>query len=194
MKRRDLLAGTVCVVTIEPGAAQTASKPARRHASNSPTDREIWDLALIQNLLAGSALSADTGSSAYQIALYAEDAVMDVGGSVGEIRGRDAIVGVISDSFHAKLRAEGMAHISAQPYIRVTGSRAVAVGYLQIMAHDQSPSEHAPEGIPSTGKWATWRLAANRWEFEFRAGEWQITRRTIRPAPSAEALELLRLD
>lgn len=198
MKRRDVLAGTVSAATMgsatvagTPATERTVSRPATRRAS--PADREISDLALIQNLLAGSALSADTGASAYQSALYAEDAVMDVGGSVGEIRGRDAIVGVITDSSHSKLRAEGMAHVAAPPYVRVTGSRAVAVGYLQIMAHDQSPSESAPEGIPSTGKWVTWRLTANRWDFELRGGLWQITRRTIRPAPSAEALELLRL-
>ncbi|MEY4761373.1 MAG: hypothetical protein RLZZ200_1229 [Pseudomonadota bacterium] len=149
--------------------------------------RELADMVAIQNLLAGSALSADTAASAYQATLYAEDAVMDGGGGAGEIRGRDAIVGIITDAYHSTLRTEGMAHVAAQPQVRVTGSRAIAVGYLQIMSYE-------PPGKESPGRWVTWRLTANRWEFEFRAGRWQITRRTIRPAPSAEALALLRLE
>jgi hypothetical protein len=119
---------------------------------------------------------------------------MDVGGIAGEIRGRDAIISLINDTAHSKLRSEGMAHVAPQSHIRVTGNRAVAVGYLQIMAHDQSGTESSPEGMASSGKWVTWRLTANRWEFEYRAGRWQITRRTIRPAPSPDALQLLRLD
>lgn len=200
MKRRELLVGTVSAAAtasptgaIAPAAARTGDKRTKRLISDTPTDREISDMVLIQNLLAGSAISADTGSSAFQSALYAEDAVMDVGGSVGEIRGRDAIVGVITDASHSRLRTEGLAHLAAPPYVQVAGSRAVAVGYLQIMAQDSSASESAPVGIPSTGRWVTWRLTANRWDFELREGRWQITRRTIRPAPSAEALDLLRM-
>lgn len=195
-----MLAGTVTATATasiagasEPAAARSVVKKARCAASSPLKDREILDIALIQNVLAASALSADTGDAAYQTALYTEDAVMDIGGREGEVRGRDAIVSVITDPSHSKLRADGMAHVASPPYVRVTGSRAVAVGYLQIIAHDQSPGEKAPEGIPSTGKWVTWRLTANRWDFELRGGQWQISRRTIRPAPSTEALELLRL-
>jgi SnoaL-like domain len=201
MNRREVLVGTAASLTATSETAVSAATTAARsdpqrdqhHAADSSGAREIADMAVIQNLLAGSALSADIGDTAYQTALYADDAIMDVGGSKGEIRGRDAIVSIITDASHSKLRAEGLAHIAAQPQIRVNGSQAVAVGYLQIMVHDQSGDEPAPGGIASSGKWVTWRLTANRWEFEFRDGRWQITRRTIRPAPSAEALELLRL-
>lgn len=204
VKRREVLVGTVSAATVASAAtvgtgaasAQPVSRPSlnRKAASSSVHEtRELLDMTIIQNLLAGSALSADVGDSAYQTALYAEDAVMDVGGSAGEIRGREAIVSIITDPSHAKLRAEGMAHVAAQPQIKVDGDRAVAVGYLQIMALDKSGIESSPAGMPSSGKWVTWRLSANRWEFERRSGRWQITRRTIRAAPSSEALELLRL-
>ena len=205
VKRREVLAGSAAVMTATSAAGTStaaistprASRANLRPGATAPSAqqlREIADMAIIQNLLAGSALSADIGQAAYQTALYADDAIMDVGGKAGEIRGRDAIVSIITDPSHSKLRAEGMAHVAAQPYIRIDGNRAVAVGYLQIMAHDTSGTEPGPEGMASSGKWVTWRLTANRWEFEFRAGRWQIIRRTIRAAPSEDALELLRLD
>lgn len=186
MKRRDALIGAMSSLTVPLEAVAAASPPSNSkgdllRAEGAAALREGADIAILQNLLAGSALSADTGDTAYQTALYAEDAVMNVGGSNGEIHGRDAIVALITDAAHAKLRAEGMAHFAALPHIRVDGTRAVAVGYLQIMAPDAS------------GNWVTWRLTANRWAFEHRDGRWQIVRRTIRPAPSAEALELLCL-
>jgi SnoaL-like domain len=201
MNRREVLVATAVSLTAtsESGASATATaarsnlQREQRVATESPLAREIIDIVTIQNLLAGSALSADVGDTAYQTALYADDAVMDVGGSNGEIRGCDAIVSIITDPSHAKLRAKGLAHIAAQPQIRVTGSCAVAVGYLQIMLYDQSSIEPVPGDITASGQWVTWRLTANRWEFESRADRWQITRRTIRPVPSKEALELLRL-
>jgi hypothetical protein len=202
MKRRDVLTGTAVSLMVSSDASTSAVAAAaqsdlqrdHQHTADAAVLDETAAMAVIQNLLAGSALSADSGDTAYQTALYADDAIMDVGGSKGEIRGRDAIVSIINDPSHSKLRAEGMAHIAAQPHIRVNGSRAVAVGYLQIIVPDKSSIEPAPQGIASSGKWVTWRLTANRWEFELRGDQWQITRRTIRPAPSAEALELLRLD
>jgi len=204
VKRREVLVGSAAAMTATSAAATSTAANSvpdtsradlkRRAAAPSNQElREVADMTIILNLLAGSALSADIGQAAYQTALYADDAIMDVGGSAGEIRGRDTIVSIIADPSHSKLRAAGMAHVAAQPYVRVSGSRAVAVGYLQIMAHDASGTEPAPDGMPSSGKWVTWRLTANRWEFEFRDDRWQITRRTIRAAPSAEALELLRL-
>lgn len=200
MKRREFLAGSVSAVTSAAaiGTEATASTAKRRTVAKRSTGpasaHQSSALAIIQNLLAGSALSADVADAQYQSALYADDAVMDVGGGTGEIHGRDAIVRLITDASHSTLRAEGMAHVAAQPYIRISGSRAVAVGYLQIMAPDQAGATRAPAGIPSSGPWVTWRMTANRWELELRADRWQITRRTIRPAPSLEALKLLRLD
>jgi SnoaL-like domain len=212
VRRRDILAGSAVSVTSAANIS-SASASARPRvqpdlkrdaaAASAREAREIADMAIIQNLLAGSALSADTGDAAYQNALYADDAIMDLGGSAGEIRGREAIVAIISDPSHTRLRLEGMAHVAAQPHIRVTGNRAVAIGYLQIMSHDTTGAESGPAGKASTdkastgktstGKWVTWRLSVNRWEFEFRAGRWQITRRIIRAAPSSQALQLLHL-
>ena len=94
---------------------------------------------------------------------YGDDVVMDVGGGVGEIRGRDAIVGVITDFSHSKLTAEGMTQMPAQPYIRVGGSHAIAVGYLQIIAHEQLPTRRATEGTWSAGQFRAEPLPLTPW-------------------------------
>ena len=202
MNRREVLVGTASAITAASAAsASPVTAPAppplqagRRQTADGTAAREIADLAIIQNILAGSALSADIAATAYQLGIYADDAVLDVGGLTGEIRGRDAIVGVIKDDSHKTLRAEGMAHVASQPHILVKGSRAVAVGYLQILVPAHTATEEASRSMASSVPLVISRLTANRWEFEIRAGRWQITRRTIRPAPSQEALELLRLN
>jgi len=187
IRRKRLLAATLFAVVAGPGA------PAMAAPRGATAQREVADLAQLQNILAASALSADIGASDYQKTIYAPDAVMDVGGGHPDVRGRDAIVSLITDPGHQTLRSAGLAHVAAQPFIRVTGDKAVAVGYLQIISPEHPGAAPTTQGPAGADRLVTWRMTANRWEFERRDGHWQITRRTIRPAPSPEALEIMNV-
>jgi len=187
MRRKTLLVAMLFASMAGPHVTARAS------THSATAQREVADLAMLQNILAASALSADIGATDYQKTIYAQDAVMDLGAEHPPIRGRDAIVALITDPGHQALRSAGLAHVAAQPFIRVNGDRAVAVGYLQVISPEHPGIGPTTEGPAGADRLVTWRMTANRWEFERRDGRWQIVRRTIRPAPSPEASEIMNV-
>ncbi|MDO6415265.1 nuclear transport factor 2 family protein [Sphingomonas sp. BIUV-7] len=199
MDRRQVLVGAAKAAVLGAAVDAALAEPAggaagKSQSATGPDSSQLADLMVIQNLLAGSAWSADVGETAFQTNLYAEDAVMDLGGERGAVRGRAAVVGMIVNDGHKSARADGMTHVAAQPFIRISGDKAVAVGYIQIIVTDPASPERSLAGSPAAHPLITVRMTANRWEFARREGRWQITRRTIRAAPSPEALALLRDD
>ena len=154
--------------------------------------RAVEDRLEILNLLGGSPFSSDVPSPAFWEAMYEEQAVMDRGAGLDEIRGREKLVDIVRGAPHMAAVRGGMAHFAGLPHVRIDGDRAVATGYLQIIVpHREGPEIGLGDYPPSAGL-VVWRLSANRWELERTPDGWRITKRTIRTVPSIEALDLLR--
>src|SRR5205823_5848441 len=136
--------------------------------------------------------TADTGAADHARNLYAEDAVVDLGGAK-TATGRDAIAAMVETPGHRTAIAGGLAHFAALPHIALDGDAAVVTSYLQILT--PHPTADAVE-VPNHGVCAGFRIhrvAANRWELARTAAGWKITRRTLRPLDGSEpARELLR--
>jgi hypothetical protein len=154
--------------------------------------RAVEDRLEILNLLGGSPFSSDTPSPSFWEAMYGEEAVMDRGAGLEEIRGRDNLIDIVRGAPHMAAVRGGMAHFAGLPHIRIDGDLAVATGYLQIIVpHPEGPKVGLGDYPPSTGL-VVWRLSANRWELERTPGGWRVAKRSIRTVPSPEALDLLR--
>jgi len=153
--------------------------------------RAVEDRLEILNLLAGSPFSSDIPSTSFWEAMYDEQAVMDRGGGLEQIIGRNAVVSILDSAEHAAAVASGMAHVAAPPHIRIDGNRAVATGYLQILVPNPlGPEVGLGQYLPTQGL-LVWRLTANRWELERTDQGWRVTKRSIRAVPTPDALTLL---
>jgi hypothetical protein len=153
--------------------------------------RAVEDRLEILNLLAGFPLSSDIPSTAYWERMYEENAVMDRGAEQQDILGREDLVGILRGAPHLAAVESGMAHVAALPHIQIDGDRAVATGYLQIVIpNPDGPKVGLGEYPPSQGL-MVWRLSANRWDLERTSAGWRVTKRTIRTAPTSDALALL---
>ena len=155
--------------------------------------RLVEDRLEIYNLIASHPPSADTGAGAYVASVWAEDGVFDRGDEFAKPTGRAAIAGGSDNPEHHRAIAEGIAHVAALPYVRVSGDTAFAISYLQILVPDRvGPVFEVPNHGASRG-FHVHRVSANRWEFVRTAEGWKIKRRTLRSLDgSAPARDLLR--
>jgi hypothetical protein len=155
--------------------------------------REVEDRLEIYNLIAGHPPSADTGSGDYTRRVWAEDGTFDRGAQFPRPTGRDAIAAASSNPEHHRALEQGIAHVSSHPYVRVTGDRASAISYLQILVPDRvGPTFDVPNHGAGQG-FHIHRVSANRWDFERTPEGWKIKSRTLRPLDGTpEAREILK--
>jgi hypothetical protein len=95
--------------------------------------RAIEDRLEIYNLIASHPPSADTGADYFSRAVFAEDAVLDLGGDK-KAAGKDAIAAIVTTPGHQAAIAGGLAHFTGLPHITLDGDEAVVTSYLQILA------------------------------------------------------------
>src|SRR5213080_1813597 len=90
--------------------------------------RAIEDRLEIYNLIASHPPTADTGAGKHARNLYAEDAIVDLGGAK-TASGRDAIAAMVETPGHRIAIAGGLAHFAALPHIALDGDAAVVTSY-----------------------------------------------------------------
>jgi hypothetical protein len=154
--------------------------------------RAIEDRLEIYNLIASHPPTADTGAGSHARTMYAEDAVVDLGGAK-IATGSDAIAAMVQAPGHQAAIAGGLAHFAGLPHIELNGDAAVVTSYLQILTPHPTaePVELSNHGV-SAG-FRIHRVAANRWELLRTAAGWKVKRRTLRPLDGSEpARQLLR--
>src|SRR5205085_809966 len=167
----------------------------QKHAASPMIEqrlRAIEDRLEIYNLIASHPPTADTGAGELARNLYAENAIVDLGGAK-TASGRDAIAAMVEAPGHRAAIAGGLAHFAALPHIALDGDAAVVTSYLQILTpHPTADAVEVPNHGASAG-FRIHRVAANRWELARTAAGWKIKRRTLRPLDGTEpARQLLR--
>lgn len=185
-----ILLAVIALRPLRDGGALAAA-PAPQALQLEKRLRAVEDRLEILNILAASPLSSDIPSVSYQEAMYSEDSVMDRAAGTKELRGREAVVDTIRDADHLAAVAAGMTHFAGLPHIRITGDRAVATGFLQIVIADPDGPKAGLANYPPSHVQLVWRVTANRWELTRTAQGWRVTKRVIRSAPGKDALELL---
>jgi uncharacterized protein (TIGR02246 family) len=138
----------------------------------------LEDELAIHRLIVRYGFAVDTGDAEATAALFTEDGVYDVDGTL-VMRGRQGVREMVRGRNHQAL-LPNCAHTIGPAVVRIDGDRAVATAYSRIYKR-----ESAPDGI------RLWRLSFNRFELERRAGGWQIALRTTRLVGHAEAQALL---
>lgn len=166
------------VTTEDPTATDSAVSLARLMGRITALE----DRLEILDILAGLAHSSDVGHQDYQNRAYHDDCIMDRNNADELIVGKAAIVDIIGGDQHRQAMAAGMVHFAGLPHIRVSGARAIATGYLQIVVPLTSPEGAELDGYGASGGLGIWRLTANRWELEKGETGWKVTRRIIRSA------------
>ncbi len=171
------------------------STMADRTADRTMEDRlrAIEDRLEIYNLIASHPPSADTGAKSYIRSIFAEDGVLDLGGTK-MASGNETISDMSQRPEHQAAIKGGLAHFAGLPHVEIDGDRAIVTSYLQIISPNASAE---PVEVPAHGVskgFRIHRVGANRWELERTAAGWKIKRRTFRTLDGSEpALDLLRL-
>ena len=146
----------------------------------------------IYNLIASHPPSADTGAQSYIRSIFADDGVLDLGGTK-TAAGNDTISEMSQRPAHQEAIRSGLAHFAGLPHVELDGDRAVATSYLQIISPDAlaEPVEVPAHGV-SKG-YRIHRVGANRWELVRTPDGWKIKRRVFRSLDgSNDALDILR--
>src|SRR5262245_17845417 len=123
--RRGSMNGTAQV----PNSCRTG----RRRMDLEQRIRAIEDRLAIYNLIASHPPSADTGAQSYIRSIFADDAVLDLGGDK-TATGNEAISGMSQRPAHQEAIRGGLAHFAGLPHVEIDGDRAVATSYLQILS------------------------------------------------------------
>src|SRR5262249_45168941 len=154
--------------------------------------RAVEDRLAIYNLIASHPPSADTGAQSYIRSIFAEDAVLDLGGAK-TASGNDAIAAMPQRPAHQEAIRGGLAHFAGLPHVELDGDRAVVTSYLQIITpHPSAEPVEVPAHGVSKG-YRVHRVGANRWELVRTAAGWKIKRRTFRSLDGSEgARDILR--
>ena len=166
----------------------------RSDAANTIEDRirAIEDRLEIYNLIASHPPTSDTGSHGNVPSMFAEDAMLDLGGTK-TASGRQTIAAMLQNPEHHQAIKGGLCHFAGLPHVTIDGDRAVVTSYLQILAAHPAADEIE---VPAHGKskgYRIHRVGANRWELVRTPQGWRIKRRTYRTLDGSEpALDLLR--
>ena len=136
----------------------------------------LEDELAIHRLIVGYGFAVDTGDAEATAALFTEDGVYDVDGTL-VMRGRQGVREMVLGKNHQAL-LPNCAHTIGPAVVRVDGDRAVATAYSRIYRREA-------DGI------RLWRLSFNRFELERRGAQWEIALRTTRMVGHAEAQRLL---
>ena len=152
----------------------------------------IEDRLAIYNLIASHPPSADTGAQSYIRSIFADDAVLDLGGDK-TATGNEAIAGLSQRPAHQEAIRGGLAHFAGLPHVEIDGDRVVVTSYLQIISPNRSAE---PVEVPAHGVskgYRIHRVGANRWELTRTPSGWKIKRRSFRSLDgSPDALDILR--
>jgi uncharacterized protein (TIGR02246 family) len=136
----------------------------------------LEDELAIHRLIVAYGFAVDTGDAEATAALFAEDGVYDVDGTL-VMRGRAGVREMVLGKNHQAL-LPNCAHTIGPAVVRVDGDRAVATAYSRIY-------KRAAGGIQ------LWRLSFNRFELARRGGRWEIALRTTRMIGHDEAQAVL---
>ena len=120
--------------------------------------------------------AVDSGDADAAAELFWDDGVYDAEG-VAPMMGAKAVHEMVLGPTHQGLLPNA-AHTIGPSMLRVDGDAATATGYSRVYLREG-------EG------YRLWRLAANRWEFERRGGEWKVAKRTNRLIGTKDSHEVL---
>ena len=133
----------------------------------------------IAQLMASYGPAVDGGLAEVAGALWSENGVYDSG--VGVFHNPGGIGAMVAGEPHQSFINSGCAHIVSPPHIVVDGDRAVATCYSQLLFRDNENDGYR-----------TWRVTANRWEWERGPDGWRVVSRVNRPLDgNVEARTLL---
>ena len=121
---------------------------------------ELEDREAIRNAIASYGPAVDSNRVHDAANLWTSDGAYEVAG-FGSHTGPVAISALLQADYHQQLLQDGCAHILSAPHIQLCGQQAVAVNYSVVLRHQGEA--YVPE-----------RVAANRWELEKTAGQWQV--------------------
>jgi hypothetical protein len=154
--------------------------------------RTIEDRLEIYNLIAGHPPSADTGSSSYAEAVYAEDGVFDRG-DLSKTTGNKALGAMLQSPGHQAAIAGGLAHFTGLPHVTIDGDSAVVISYLQILTPKTTGETVEVPNHGSSRGYHIHRVVTNRWELARTPEGWKIKRRSLRLVDGSEpSREILR--
>jgi hypothetical protein len=155
--------------------------------------REIEDRLEIYNLIASHPPSADTGVRDHVQNAWTDDGTFDRGAQFGGAMRQRESAGGIDNPEHMRAIAQGLAHFSGLPYVRIERDTAFAISYLQILVPDRVGPEFEVPNHGSGRGFHIHRVSANRWDFVRTAEGWKIASRRLRPLDGdEEAREILR--
>lgn len=137
--------------------------------------RVLEDAVELQDIMVRYGPSVDSGDADATAELFAEDGVYDAEGP-GPMVGADGVRDMVNGATHQGL-LPNCAHTIGPATLRLEGDRATATGYSRVYLREGEA-------------FRLWRVAANRWEFERRGGEWKVARRVNRLIGSEDAREI----
>lgn len=137
----------------------------------------LEDELAIHRLIVRYGFAVDTGDADATAALFADDGVYDVDGTL-VMNGRDGVAAMVRGPRHQSL-LPNCAHTIGPAVVALDGDRAIATAYSRIYKRDGDAI-------------GLWRLSFNRFELERRDGRWQIVRRTTRMLGHDEAQPIFR--
>ena len=136
--------------------------------------RALEDELAIHRQIVRYGFAVDAGDADDAAALFTPDTVYDVDGPL-RMEGRDGVRAMVNGPRHRAM-LPSCAHQIGPAVVRLSGDRAVALGYSRVYLRSDADDEI---GI--------YRVSLNRWELERRDGVWTITRRLTRLLGHAEA-------
>jgi uncharacterized protein (TIGR02246 family) len=127
--------------------------------------RALEDQVEIMQLVAQYGPAADSGDGDAAAGLWTEDGVFDVVGHF-ELRGREAIAGMLNGAGHQGLIANGAAHVLTVPHIVIDGDEATGRSYAMNIRWDAAADQ-----------FRVGRVSANTWRWARTDQGWRIVTR-----------------
>ena len=150
--------------------------------------RALEDQFQIYQLITGYGAAVDSATFEFCANAWTQDGQFDRGAPDPEAHsghfegayGKDAIMKEVTSPELAALRNKGIAHMMSLPHVTITGDKAIATCYTELITREDN-------------SYRTRRITANVWDLERSAQGWSIKRRTIRLLDGSEpARQLMR--
>ena len=148
--------------------------------------RALEDQFQIYQLITGYGAAVDSATFEFCEAAWTPDGQFDRGapdpeahsGNFEGAYGKDAIMKEVTSPQLGALRNQGIAHMMSLPHVTITGDKAIATCYTELITREDN-------------NYRTRRITANVWDLERSARGWSIKRRTIRLLDGTEAARQL---
>jgi hypothetical protein len=127
--------------------------------------RALEDQVEIMQLVAQYGPAADSGAADAAAGLWTEEGTFDVVGHF-QLRGREAIAGMLDGAGPQRLIASGAAHVLTVPHIVIDGDEATGRSYALNIRWDAA-----------AGQFQVGRVSANTWRWTRTGAGWQIAER-----------------